>query len=124
MAALNRLDICWIISAVQGLSRRYHPMQPLRESMSRDGVLRTSEIAHFVNDTRVRIAGYVVSRQAPGTVEGHVFLTLEDEQGLVNIVLKPRVYEKDWYTARREPLVVVEGVFQKKVVSSISWPSD
>jgi len=99
---------------VQGLSCRYHPMQLLRESISRDGVLKSSEIACLFDNTRVKIAGCVVSRQAPSTAKGHVFLTLEDEEGLVNIVLKPRVYEKYRYISRREPLIVVEGTLQKK----------
>jgi len=99
---------------VQGLSCHYHPMQLVRESISRDGVLKSSEIACLFDNTRVKIAGCVVSRQAPGTAKGHVFLTLEDEDGLLNIVLKPRVYEKYRYVARREPLIVVEGTLQKK----------
>lgn len=89
-------------------------MQVLRQSISRDGVLRSSEIAELHPDTRVRIAGYVVCRQAPRTAHGHVFLTLEDEDGLVNVILKPRVYEKYRYVSRREPLIVVEGLLQKR----------
>lgn len=61
-----------------------------------------------------RTAGYVVCRQAPGTAKGHVFLTLEDEEGLLNIVLKPHIYQKHRYLVRTEPLLVVEGVFQKR----------
>ncbi|HLE02564.1 MAG TPA: OB-fold nucleic acid binding domain-containing protein, partial [Dehalococcoidia bacterium] len=99
---------------VQGLSARCHPMQVLREGICRDGILKSSEIATLFSDSRVRFAGYVVCRQAPGTAKGHVFLTLEDEQGLVNVVLKPHVYEKYRYVARMEPLLVVEGILQKK----------
>ena len=99
---------------VQGLSCRYHPMQVLREGISRDGVLKSSEIVCLFDNTRVKIAGCVVSRQAPVTAKGHVFLTLEDEDGLVNVILKPRVYGKYRYIARREPLIVVEGTLRKK----------
>jgi error-prone DNA polymerase len=99
---------------VQGLSCRHHPMQLVREGISRDGVLKSSEIASLFDNTMVRIAGCVVSRQAPATAKGHVFLTLEDEDGLVNVVLKPKVYEKYRYIARREPFIVVEGTLQKK----------
>lgn len=99
---------------VQGLSCRYHPMQLVRESISRDGALKSSEIACLFDKTRVKTAGCVVSRQAPATAKGHVFLTLEDEDGLVNVILKPGVYQKYRYIARREPLIVVEGTLRKK----------
>ena len=99
---------------VQGLSCRYHPMQLVREDISGDGVLKSSEIICLFDNTRVRTAGCVVSRQAPGTAKGHVFLTLEDEDGLMNVILKPKIYEKYRYIARREPFVVVEGTLQKK----------
>ena len=99
---------------VQGLSASCHPMQVFREHISRDGILRTSEIASLFSETIVRVAGCVVCRQAPRTAKGYVFLTLEDEQGLVNVVLKPHVYEKYRYVARMEPLIVVEGLLQKK----------
>ena len=99
---------------VQGLSARCHPMELLRPGISRDGILKSSEVVTLFPDTRVRTAGYVVCRQAPGTAKGHVFLTIEDEEGLVNVVLKPHIYQKYRYVARMEPLVVVEGVLQKK----------
>ena len=89
-------------------------MKVLRPGISRDGVLRSSEVMSLFADTRVRTAGYVVCRQAPRTAKGHVFLTLEDEEGLVNVILRPRVYQKYRYVARREPLIVVEGMLQKK----------
>jgi len=99
---------------VQGLSCRYHPMQLLRRQISRDGILKTSEIQGLFSNTRVRTAGYVVCRQKPATARGNLFLTLEDEDGLVNIVVKPKVYDRYRQEARMEPLLVVEGILQKK----------
>lgn len=99
---------------VQGLSARLHPMQVIRTGISRDGVMRSSEVLSLLPGTKVRTAGYVVCRQAPRTAKGHVFLTIEDEEGLLNIILKPSVYQKYRYIARMEPLIVVEGVLQKK----------
>jgi len=99
---------------VQGLSARLHPMEVIRKEISRDGVMRSSEIMSLFSGTKVRIAGYVVCRQAPMTAKGHVFLTLEDEEGLMNIVLKPRVYQNYRYLVRTEPLIAVEGVLQKR----------
>jgi error-prone DNA polymerase len=99
---------------VQGLSARHHPMEFLRPSISRDGVLKSSDIAALFSGTKVRIAGCVVCRQRPGTAKGHVFITLEDEHGLVNVILRPKVYEKYRQIARLEPFIVVEGILQKK----------
>jgi len=99
---------------VQGLSARLHPMQVIRKEISRDGMMRSSEILSLFSGTKVRTAGYVVCRQAPGTAKGHVFLTLEDEEGLLNIVLKPHIYQKHRYLVRTEPILLVEGVLQKR----------
>jgi error-prone DNA polymerase len=100
--------------SVQGLSARMHPMQIIRDTLSVDNIIRSSEVSALPSGARVRIAGYVVCRQAPRTAKGHVFLTVEDETGLVNVILKPDTYRKYRYTVRTEPLVLIEGVFQKR----------
>jgi error-prone DNA polymerase len=99
---------------IQGLSARHHPMEVFRHGISRDGILSSAEIADLFPDTRVRVAGCVVSRQAPMTAKGCVFITLEDEHGLVNVILRPRIYQKYRQVARMEPFIVVEGTLQKK----------
>lgn len=72
------------------------------------------KIFSLFSNTRVRTAGYVVCRQKPATAKGNVFLTLEDEIGLLNVVVKPNVYNKYRQVARMEPLLVIEGILQKK----------
>ena len=99
---------------VQGLSARHHPMEIFRRRISRDGILRSSDIDSLFSGTRVRVAGCVVCRQAPVTAKGCVFITLEDEYGLVNVILKPRVHDKYRQLARLEPFIVIEGILQKK----------
>jgi len=99
---------------LQGLSCRYHPMQLLRRRICRDGILSSREIENLFSDTHVRTAGYVVCRQKPATAKGNLFLTLEDENGLINVVVRPKVYDKYRQEARMEPLLVVEGILQKK----------
>ena len=61
----------------------------------------------------MRVGGLVVARQRPGTAKGVVFLLLEDETGTVNVIVPPKVYERDRLTVRTEPLVVVEGVLER-----------
>ena len=100
--------------SVQGLSAGVHPMEMIREGMVSDGILKGEEVLALPSGTKVRVAGYVVCRQAPRTAKGHVFLTLEDETGLVNVILRPDVYQKYRNTVRTEPLILVEGMFQKR----------
>jgi len=63
------------------------------------------------------MGGLVVARQRPGTAKGIVFLLIEDEFGTVNLIVPPRVYERDRLTARAEPLVLVRGKLEKLPVA-------
>jgi len=96
---------------VQGLSARHHPMEVFRSNI--EGVIKSCNLAATSSGAKVRVAGCVVCRQAPGTAKGHVFMTLEDEQGLINVILRPNVYEKYRQVARLAPIILVEGVLQK-----------
>jgi len=98
---------------IQGLSARHHPMEVFRSEVSKYKVLKSSDIAAIPSGTKVRVAGCVVCRQAPGTAKGHVFITLEDEYGLINVILRPQVYDKYRQIARLEPVIMVEGTLQK-----------
>ncbi len=99
---------------VQGFPLKYHPMQVLRKDISRDGLLKSSDIVQLFPNTRVRVAGYVITRQKPATAKGFGFLTLEDEEGTINVVVRPGVYERYRQVFKLEPLVVVEGTLQKR----------
>jgi error-prone DNA polymerase len=66
---------------VQGLSARLHPMQVMRKEISRDGVMRSSEIMSLFPGTKIRTAGYVVCRQAPVTAKGMFSLRLRMKRG-------------------------------------------
>ena len=98
---------------IQGLSARHHPMEVFRSEVSKDKVLKSSDIAAIPSGTKVRVAGCVVCRQMPGTAKGHVFITLEDECGLTNVILRPQIYDKYRQIARLEPVIIVEGTLQK-----------
>ena len=99
---------------VQGLSTRYHPMHVLRKNISRDGVLRSSELARLPSNARVRIAGYVITRQKPPTAKGFAFMTLEDEEGMLNVIIKPNVYYRYRQIFKLEPLILVQGTIQRQ----------
>jgi len=97
---------------IQGLSAKHHPMEVFRSDVPKN-VLKSSAMAAIPSGTKVRVAGCVVCRQAPGTAKGHVFITLEDECGLINVILRPQVYDKYRQIARLEPVIIVEGTLQK-----------
>jgi error-prone DNA polymerase len=61
----------------------------------------------------VKLGGLVVARQRPGTAKGVCFLLMEDETGTVNLIVPPKVYERDRTIVRAEPLVVAEGVLER-----------
>jgi len=62
----------------------------------------------------VRVAGAVITRQRPGTAKGFVFLTLEDETGIANVIVRPDVFTDQRLVIVHEPFVIVEGVLQQQ----------
>jgi len=62
----------------------------------------------------VEVGGLVVCRQRPGTAKGFVFLVLEDEFGLVNVAVKPDLYQRQRSLVRTEPFVIVRGELQRR----------
>ena len=99
---------------VQGLSTKYHPMQVVRKDISGDSLITSSELAQLPSNAQVRTAGYVVIRQKPPTAKGFAFITLEDEEGMINVVVRPDIYKRYRQVFRLEPLIVVEGAVQKR----------
>ncbi len=76
-----------------------------------------------------KIGGMVITRQRPGTAKGFVFLTLEDETGLVNVIVRPDVYERYRRIIRQSKALVIEGTVQKEsgvvdVIMKRCWPLD
>jgi len=60
----------------------------------------------------VRVAGMVITRQRPGTAKGFVFLTLEDETGISNVIVRPDLFDRERMTIIGKPFLLVEGVLQ------------
>jgi len=96
-----------------GLSPRYHPLGLLRPSLPRT-IVPIVELATLPDGLRVQVAGLVVCRQRPGTAKGITFLLLEDEGGLMNVIVYPSLYEEQRHVVRGEPFLLVEGVLQRR----------
>jgi error-prone DNA polymerase len=100
-----------------GLSLRGHPMQALRQRLARAGVRPCAAVqaAHECPDgSRVRVAGVVLLRQKPGTAKGTVFITLEDESGPVNLIVRPKVWRRFRVQVRGAPVVLARGRVQRR----------
>ena len=95
-----------------GVSLNGHPMRHLRTVLEPNGVLTTQQIARERDGARVAVAGLVICRQRPGTAKGFVFLTLEDEFGLVNVVITPKRFERQALLISQTPLLLARGVLQ------------
>jgi error-prone DNA polymerase len=91
-----------------------HPMALRRQELSLRGVLRAVDLPRERDGRRIRIAGTVITRQRPGTAKGFVFLTLEDETGIANIIVRPDVFTRDRMVVLEEPFVLIEGRLQNQ----------
>jgi error-prone DNA polymerase len=100
--------------AGMGLTVGRHPMALRRDDMAMRGVIRALDLPVVRPGRRVRVAGMVITRQRPGTAKGFVFLTLEDETGIVNIIVRPDLFARDRLTIVEEPFLLVDGVLQNQ----------
>jgi len=91
-----------------------HPLALRRRELSLRGVLRASDLPRERQGRRIRVAGTVITRQRPGTAKGFVFLTLEDETGISNIIVRPDVFARERITILEEPFLLVEGILQNQ----------
>jgi error-prone DNA polymerase len=96
-----------------GLSLGGHPMKHLRDTLAPNGVRTARQLREEGKDgQKVATAGLVICRQRPGTAKGFVFLTLEDETGMVNIVVTPDRFEKEALLISTSPLLLIRGTLQ------------
>ena len=102
-----------------GLTIGPHPMTFRRSELAMRGVLRAVDLQCVRDGCRVRVAGAVITRQRPGTAKGFVFLTLEDETGVANVIVRPDLFTEERMTILEQPFLLVEGrlQIQDRVVS-------
>ena len=100
--------------AGSGLTIGRHPMAFRRHELSMRGVLRAIDLPRARAGRRVRTAGMVITRQRPGTAKGFVFLTLEDETGIANVIIRPDVYAATRLVVVESPFLLVDGILQNQ----------
>ncbi|HEV2740406.1 MAG TPA: OB-fold nucleic acid binding domain-containing protein [Candidatus Elarobacter sp.] len=87
----------------------------VRPFLDAQNVLAASRLNAMPKNLVCKIGGLVITRQRPGTAKGFVSLTIEDETGLVNVIVRPDVYERNRRTILTSQCLIVEGVLQKRV---------
>jgi len=97
-----------------GLTVGPHPVSLYRAELFERGVRRAAELPRLADGERVRVAGSVICRQRPGTAAGFLFLTLEDETGLVNVIVRPDLFHRERAVLVGEAALEVDGVLQAK----------
>jgi error-prone DNA polymerase len=99
---------------VLGLSTGDHIMTFFRKWLEEQHILDSEALLGVGNGRRVLVAGLVVVHQSPPTAKGHHFITLEDESGMINVIIRPQVYTRYRRTWRECRLLIVEGDAQQE----------
>ncbi len=97
-----------------GLSLRAHPVSFVREQLDRLRIVAAEKLKELDDGKFVRVAGLVLLRQRPSTAKGITFVTLEDETGTMNLVLKPKIWERHYKVARRSNAWLAHGVLENR----------
>ncbi len=112
LAPMNTEERLWADYRGTGLTVGRHPMAYRRAEMNALGVIRASDLARVPNGRIVRIAGSVIVRQRPGTANGFVFLSMEDETGIMNAIVTPDTFDRYKFQVLSEPFLIIDGILQ------------
>ncbi|HEU4769539.1 MAG TPA: error-prone DNA polymerase, partial [Pyrinomonadaceae bacterium] len=97
-----------------GLTIGKHPVAHHRAELDKLDALRAVDIRKLRNGSFVRVAGWVIVRQRPGTAKGFMFLTLEDETGVSNIIVTPQLFDRYRIELVDHPFLLIEGKLQNQ----------
>ena len=95
-----------------GITMGRHPMIHQRAWLDSMNVARAADLKNMGHGRLVRVAGWVIVRQRPGTAKGFVFLSLEDETGIANVIVTPQLFEKNRLALVDYPFLLIEGALQ------------
>ena len=96
------------------LTLKRHPLAFLRAELASDGLVTAAALAHLPVDRRLSIAGIVLIRQRPGSANGVVFITIEDETGIANLIVWPAILERFRRAALGATLLRCTGKLQRE----------
>jgi error-prone DNA polymerase len=95
-----------------GITIGRHPMAHQRAWLDTMNVARAADLKKMNNGQLVRVAGWVIVRQRPGTAKGFVFLSMEDETGIANVIVTPQLFEENRLALVDYPFLLIEGALQ------------
>ncbi len=113
LATMSRMDETLADYSATGLTAGPHLMTYLREKLRAQNVLSADDLMHAKHESWVKTAGVVIVRQRPGTAKGFLFLTLEDETGIANLIVTPDLFQKNRLLLRSAGILLAEGVLQQ-----------
>jgi len=110
-----------------GVTTGPQPIAHFRAELDQQHVIAAERLPAMPNHLICKVGGMVITRQRPGTAKGFVFLTLEDETGLINVIVNPAVYENNRRIIRSSSALIIEGILQKDqgcidVLAKRFWP--
>ena len=111
---LDEFDVNQLEYRISDLSTGHHLIHFCRDRLQQLGALESTKLSSIRSGRTVRVAGLVITRQAPSTAKKIRFFTLEDEFGQVNVTIKPDVYDRYRQVANRQPILVIDGVMQRQ----------
>jgi error-prone DNA polymerase len=97
-----------------GLTIDNHPMFHRRRELHQEGIRSAQELKYCKDGEYVRTAGCIIARQRPGTAKGFIFISMEDETGIANVIVTPDLYDRDRLIVTRSKFLLVEGTLQNK----------
>jgi error-prone DNA polymerase len=97
-----------------GLTVGRHPMYYRRHELRRGNILSAAELRTRRDGEFVRAAGCVIARQRPGTAKGFIFISMEDETGIANVIVTPDLYDRNRPVVTRSKFLLVEGMLQNQ----------
>jgi len=110
-----------------GLTTGPQPIAHFRAELDAHRAIAAEHLTAMPNHLVCKVGGMVITRQRPGTAKGFVFLTLEDETGLINVIVNPAVYERNRRVIRASNALVIEGTLQRDqgtldLIAKRFWP--
>jgi error-prone DNA polymerase len=114
LSPMSTEERLWADYRGTGVTVGKHPMAWRRIEMNALGVVPAMHLGSIRNGAVVRIAGSVVVRQRPGTAKGFVFLSMEDETGMMNAIINPATFDRFKFEVLGEPYLIIDGVLQNQ----------
>jgi error-prone DNA polymerase len=114
LVKLSPMEEVYSDYATVGVSLRGHPMSFFREKLAGQRIKTAAELLETDHGRFVRVAGLIMLRQRPGTAKGITFVTMEDETGSINLVVKPQVWKDHYLICKQSNAWHVQGVLEKR----------